>query len=136
MHGVQANAKAMPMTGAAHSPSREGRTSKRCSPVTRVTTLSVPVPAWAQTPDGSAPSSMTAPRTMITAPLTWVRVISCASSTRPMLEAAAPSATKTTVKPATKSPMPRSTGRKAADGVAPSPPASNSAAERPETMET
>ena len=53
-----------------------------------------------------------------------------------MLEAAAPSATKTTVKPATKRPMPRRTGRRAADGVAPSPPASNSAAERPETMET
>ncbi len=49
MHGVQANAKAMPMTGAAHSPRREGRTSKRCSPVTRVTTLRVPEPAWAQT---------------------------------------------------------------------------------------
>ncbi len=53
-----------------------------------------------------------------------------------MLDAVAPSATKTTVKPATKSPMPRRTGRSAAAGVAPSPPASNSAAESPETMET
>ena len=53
-----------------------------------------------------------------------------------MLDAVGPSATKTTVKPATKSPMPRSTGRSAAEGVAPSPPASSSAAERPETMET
>ena len=53
-----------------------------------------------------------------------------------MLDAVAPSATKTSVKPATKRPMPRRTGRRAADGVAPSPPASSSAAERPETMET
>ena len=53
-----------------------------------------------------------------------------------MPEAAAPSATKTTVKPAMKRPMPRSSGRRAADGVAPSPPASSSAAESPETMET
>ena len=53
-----------------------------------------------------------------------------------MLDAAAPSATKTTVNPATKSPIPRSTGRKAADGVAPSPPASNSAADSPETTQT
>ena len=53
-----------------------------------------------------------------------------------MLEAAAPSATKTRVKPATNRPMPRRTGRSAAEGVAPSPPASSSAAERPDTMET
>ena len=53
-----------------------------------------------------------------------------------MLEAVAPSATKTTVKPATKRPMPRSTGRRAAEGVAPSPSASSSLAESPETMET
>ncbi len=52
-----------------------------------------------------------------------------------MLEAVAPSATNTRVKPATKRAMPRSTGRRAADGVAPSPPASSSAAERPDTME-
>ena len=53
-----------------------------------------------------------------------------------MLEAAAPSATNTSVKPATNRPIPRRTGRSAADGVVPSPPASSSAAERPETMET
>ncbi len=53
-----------------------------------------------------------------------------------MLEAVAPSATKTRVKPATKRPMPRRTGRRAVAGVAPSPSASSSAAERPDTMET
>ena len=53
-----------------------------------------------------------------------------------MPDAAAPSATKTNVKPATNSPMPRRTGRRAAAGVAPSPPPSSSAAERPDTIET
>ncbi len=53
-----------------------------------------------------------------------------------MPEAVAPSATKTMVKPATKRAMPRRTGRNAVDGVAPSPPASSSAADRPETMDT
>ena len=136
MHGVQANANAIPMSGAAHAPSLDGRTSKRCSPVTRDTMPSVPDPACVHTLDGSAPSNMTTPRRTITAPLTWESVISCASSRRPMLEAAAPSATKTSVKPATNRPMPRRTGRRAADGVAPSPPASSSAADRPDTMET
>ena len=71
MHGVQAKAKAMPITGAAQAPSRDGRTSKRCSPVTRVTTPSVPEPAWAHTLDGSAPSTMTAPSATMSAPLIW-----------------------------------------------------------------
>ena len=36
MHGVQAKAKAMPMSGAAQAAElATGRTSKRCSPVTR-----------------------------------------------------------------------------------------------------
>ncbi len=54
MHGVQAKANAMPITGAAQTPSLEGRTSKRCSPVTRETTLSVPEPALTHTRSGSA----------------------------------------------------------------------------------
>ncbi len=53
-----------------------------------------------------------------------------------MLEAVAPSATNTIVKPATKRAMPRRTGRRAAAGVAPSPSASSSLAESPDTMET
>ena len=55
-----------------------------------------------------------------------------------MPEATAPRATKTTVKPAMKSPMPRSIGRMEDSGTAPAPPdcaALSSAAERPDTME-
>ena len=69
MHGVQAKANAIPMSGAAQTPSREGRTSKRRSPVTRVTTPRVPAPAWAHTLAGRALSSMTTPSRMMTAPL-------------------------------------------------------------------
>ena len=73
MHGVQAKAKAMPMSGAAQTPSRPGRTSNRRVPDTRDTTPSVPEPVWAQTRPGRAPRSITAPRAMITAPLTSLR---------------------------------------------------------------
>ena len=52
-----------------------------------------------------------------------------------MLDAVAPSATNTRVKPATNNPIPRRTGRSAADGVVPSLAAASSAAERPDTME-
>ena len=70
MQGVQAKAKAIPMTGAAHLPSCDGRTSKRCSPVSRETTPRVPDPACTHTAAGSALSSITTPRKMMTAPLT------------------------------------------------------------------
>ena len=58
-----------------------------------------------------------------------------------MPEATAPRATKTTVKPAMKSPMPRSIGRMVTTPTAPLPEADawvavSSAAEKPETMET
>ena len=111
MHGVQANAKAIPMIGAAHVPSVDGRTSKRLSPVIRVSTPSGPAPRRAQNRAGTVPRSRTSPRRITTNPLTWVSVSLCEARRWPMPEAAAPRATKTTVKPAMKRPMPRSIGR-------------------------
>ena len=72
----------------------------------------------------------------MTAPLTYSSSIRLFFRTWPIVEAVAPSATNTTVNPATNSPMPLSTGPRAADGVAPWPPAESSAADSPETMET
>ena len=128
MHGVQAKAKAMPMTGAAQVPRVDGRTSKRRSPVRRVTNPSGPAPSRDHHSPGRAPRSSNSPRRMTTIPLTcdstslWVRNL----RTRPRPEAAAPRATKTTVNPAMNRPMPRSTGRSGAPpvvaaAVAPSP---------------
>ena len=68
MHGVQAKANAIPMSGAAQTPSREGRTSRTLTghprhhaegARSRMATLS----------PGRALSSMTTPSRMMTAPL-------------------------------------------------------------------
>ena len=97
MQGVQAKAKAIPMTGGAQAPRTDGRTLNRFSPDS-ATGRATP----------AAMATRTAPNTTIRMPETTSSVCWWARKSRPSEEAEAPRMVKTTVNPAMKARIPRS----------------------------
>ena len=97
MQGVQAKANAIPMTGGAQTPRTEGRTAKRFSPDSAIGRV---MPA--------AMATRTTPNRTIRMPETTSRVGWWVSKSRPIDEAVAPRMVNTTVNPAMKARMPRS----------------------------
>ena len=96
MHGVHPNANAIPMSGAAHSPSWDGATCQRRSRMSQ---------AGRTRPANSRPAAM------ITTPAIWLSSCSWACRAWPSPDAVASRAANTTVKPATKSRVARSSRR-------------------------
>ena len=96
MQGVHPKANAMPIRGAAHSPSRDGATCQRRSRMSQA---------------GRSNPAKTRPAQMITTPATWLRRRWWDWSVWPSPDAVASRAANTAVKPATNSSVERRSRR-------------------------